>query len=85
MIEKISQLQHLEQTLGLQTYFADPYRSWHRGNDENFNGLMGQDLPEKRALRTVAQEELTMIGSRRNHRPRNRLVFKTPRKCFMLR
>ena len=63
-------------------HFADPYSSWQQGSNENFNGLLRQYVPKKRALSTVSQEELTMIENRLNHRPRKRLGFKTPYEVF---
>ena len=74
--------QAFDQTLGMQTYFADPYCSWQRGSNENFNGLLRQYIPKKRRLETVTDEELTMIQDRLNHRPRKRLGFKTPHEVF---
>ena len=74
--------QAIDRALGIQTYFADPYCSWQRGSNENFNGLLRQYIPKKRRLETVTDEELTMIQNRINHRPRKRLGFKTPYEVF---
>ena len=74
--------QKVDQVLGIQTYFADPYCSWQRGSNENFNGLLRQYIPKKRRMETVTDEELTMIENRLNHRPRKRLGFKTPYEVF---
>ena len=74
--------QAIDRALGIQTYFADPYCSWQRGCNENFNGLLRQYIPKKRRLETVTEEELTMIQNRLNHRPRKRLGFKTPYEVF---
>lgn len=71
-----------DQALGIQTYFADPYCSWQRGSNENFNGLLRQYIPKKRRMETVTDEELNMIQNRINHRPRKRLGFKTPYEVF---
>lgn len=59
--KEFSQHQQIDQALGLQTYFADPYSSWQRGSNENFNGLLRQYVPKKKAYNTVTQKELTMI------------------------
>lgn len=74
--------QAIDQALGIQTYFTDPYCSWQRGSSENFNGLLRQYIPKKRRMETVTDEELTMIENRLNHRPRKRRGFKTPHKVF---
>jgi hypothetical protein len=72
----------IDQALSIQTYVADPYCSWQRGSNENFNGLLRQYIPKKRRMETVTDEELTMIENRLNHRPRKRLGFKTPHEVF---
>jgi IS30 family transposase len=74
--------QAIDQNLGILTYFADPYCSWQRGSNENFNGLLRQYIPKKRCMVTVTDEELTMLENRLNHRPRKRLGFKTPYEVF---
>jgi len=68
----------IDQALGIQTYFADPYCSWQRGCNENFNGLLRQYIFKRRRMETVTDEELTMIENILNNRPRKRLGFKTP-------
>lgn len=72
----------IDQALGSTTYFADPFSSWQRGSNENLNGLLRQYIPKKRPLSTVTNEELKMIESRLNNRPRKRLGFKTPNQVF---
>jgi IS30 family transposase len=74
--------QAIDQALGIQTYFADPYCSWQRGSNENFNGLLRQYIPKKRRMETVTDGVLTMIENRLNHLPRKRLGFKTPCEVF---
>ncbi len=66
--------QAIDQALGIQTYFADPYCNWQRSSNENFNGLLRQYIPKKRRMETVTDEELNMIENRLNHRPRKRLA-----------
>jgi IS30 family transposase len=56
--------QAVDQTLGIQTYFADPYCSWQRGSNVSFNGLLRQYIPKKRRIETVTDEALTVIENR---------------------
>jgi IS30 family transposase len=73
----------IDKALQSTTYFADPFASWQRGSNENFNGLLRQYIPKKRPLSTVTDKELRMIQDRLNNRPRKRLGFKTPNEVFM--
>lgn len=77
--------EHARIDKGLQsvTYFADPFASWQRGSNENFNSLLRQYIPKKRPLSTVTDKELNMIQEELNSRPRKRLGFKTPNEVFM--
>ncbi|MFN7857818.1 MAG: transposase, partial [Acidovorax sp.] len=61
---------------------VDPYCSWQRGSNENFNGQLRQYVPKKRRIETLTDEELTMIQIRLNHRPKKRLGFETPHAVF---
>ena len=74
--------QRVDLELGSTIYFADPFASWQRGTNENFNGLLRQYIPKDRLLSTVTQEELKMIENKLNHRSRKRLGFKTPHEVF---
>ena len=74
--------QRVDLELGSTIYFADPFASWQRGTNENFNELLRQYIAKERALSTVTQEELKMIGNKLNHRPRKRLGFRTPHEVF---
>ncbi len=39
--------QAIDQALGIQTYFADPYCSWQRGSNDKFNGLLRQYISKR--------------------------------------
>jgi IS30 family transposase len=51
----------LSQALGLDIYFAHPYRSWERGLNEHTNGLIRQYLPKKIPFDTLTQKQLDKI------------------------
>jgi IS30 family transposase len=80
--KEFAEHQRMDKELQSTTYFADPFASWQRGSNENFNGLLRQYIPKKRPLSTVTQEEIKMIQQQLNNRPRKRLGFKTPNEVF---
>lgn len=57
-------------SLGIETYFADPYSSWQRGTNEHHNGLLRRYLPKKTNFENLTQEELDDIVWEINNKPR---------------
>lgn len=64
------------------SYFAKPYHSWERGQNENANGLLRQYFPKSMVLVDIAYEEVKMAVHKLNSRPRKCLGFKTPYEVF---
>ena len=65
-----------------ETYFAEPYHSWERGQNENANGLLRQYFSKKRELTDVTMRQVVSAADRLNSRPRKCLEFKTPYEVF---
>ncbi|OLQ71338.1 IS30 family transposase [Photobacterium proteolyticum] len=77
------QYKEIERATGTRFYFANPHHSWERGTNENTNGLIRQYLPKGTSMTTLTQAKCDAIAKRLNTRPRKRLGFKTPEKCFI--
>ncbi|OEJ64778.1 hypothetical protein BEN30_16025 [Magnetovibrio blakemorei] len=73
----------LGEALKMATWFCDAYSSWQKGAVENMNGRLRRDLPRKRDLRNVSDEELQDILLTHNLTPRKCLGFKTPTQAIM--
>lgn len=72
----------IARALSTDIYFADPYKPWQRGSNENANGLIRQYLPKTRRLDDLTQTEADRIEKRLNHRPRKCLGYLTPYEVF---
>ena len=72
----------IAQKLDCKTYFAKPYHSWERGQNENANGLLRQYFPKGMELIDIAVEEVLKAVDKLNSRPRKCLGFKTPYEAF---
>lgn len=64
------------------TFFAKPYCSWQRGQNENANGLLRQYFPKSMELLDVTTKQVFDAVHRLNSRPRKCLGFKTPYETF---
>ena len=60
---------------GTRVYFAHPYSSWERGQNERHNGMLRRFLPKGAALGSFTADEL-------NRLPRRRLDYRTPDELF---
>ena len=72
----------LADTIGVPTYFADPYSAWQRGTNEHFNGRIRKYLPKRTSFADLDQAELNEIITEINNRPRKILGWATPAEVF---
>lgn len=64
--------------VGAKIYFADPYSSWQRGTNENWNGLVRQYYPKKSCFSRIKSKDLSANQAALNNRARKRLAWFTP-------
>lgn len=69
--------------LQMKTFFCAAYHSWEKGTVENTIGLIREYLPKGTDLTAVSQQELMVIGTAINDRPRKRLGYKTPNEVLL--
>ena len=68
--------------LQCKSYFATPYHSWERGQNENANGLLRQYFPKSMELDKVTDKEVIQAVDKLNSRPRKCLNYRTPYEVF---
>ncbi len=71
-----------ERNTEITIYFAHRYRSWERGCNENFNGLLRQFFPKKSSFAKIEQSDIEKAVKLINNRPRKRHNYKTPTEMF---
>lgn len=72
----------IEKELKVLIYFAEPYKPWQRGTNENTNGILRFFFPKGCNFLNVTQQELDYIVNLINNRPRKCLGWKTPAEVF---
>lgn len=65
------------ESIGVPTYFCDPYSSWQKGAVENVNKMIRRYIPKGTDLRRVSQANLDFIADRINKKPRQVLGFRS--------
>ena len=68
--KEFSQHALIDEILGSQGYFANPYHSWERGLNENTNGLLRQYFPKQTDTGKITDEQLQEAQDKLNNRPR---------------
>ena len=64
-------------SLGIPTFFCDPYSSWQKGGVENANKMIRRYVPMGIDLSTIPQEYLDQIVFIINRKPRRSLGYLT--------
>lgn len=72
----------VSKVLDCDSYFAKPYHSWERGQNENANGLLRQYFPKSMELIDISVSEVFAAVDKLNSRPRKCLGFRTPYEVF---
>ena len=73
-----SRHEDITKAIGTRCYFARPYASWQRGSNEQVNGLVRRYFPKGTDFGKVTDEQVAMVESLINNRPRKCLGYKTP-------
>ena len=65
-------VEHLRvnEVLGTQSYFCNPYRSWEKGTNENTIGLIRRVYPKKTNFDHISCTDIKALERRLNNRPR---------------
>jgi IS30 family transposase len=72
----------LRKSLGIKTYFCDPYAPWQKGGVENAIGRLRRHLPLKTDLSKVSARQLQQLAALYNHTPRKCLGWLSPAEVF---
>ena len=83
--KEFAEHQKLAKSLDISVYFADPYKSWQRGTNENTNGLIRQYFPKGTDFTGISHHEVARVEKLLNQRPRRRLGYRTPREVLAKR
>lgn len=72
----------LEDSAGVEVYYAEPGCPYQRGTNENTNGLVRQYFPKGTDFQTVTHAETRDAENSLNHRPRAILGYRTPHEVY---
>ena len=67
---------------GTEVYFAHPYTSWERPQNERHNGLFRAFVPKGTSLQSYSAEYILSAADELNSRPRKKLGYATPEELF---
>jgi IS30 family transposase len=72
----------VNEKLGTDSYFCNPYHSWEKGTIENLIGLIRRHLPKRTNFAKISDDRIADIEHALNSRPKKCLGFRTPFEMF---
>jgi transposase, IS30 family len=66
----------------IAVYFADPFSSWQRGSNENFNRMVRKFIPKGADIGKYTHKQIKQIEQWINNYPRRILDYSTAREAF---
>jgi IS30 family transposase len=72
----------VNEVLGTNSFFCQPYHSWEKGSVENVIGLIRRTYPKKTDWNLISQSDLDTIQFTLNHRPKKCLNFLSPGEAY---
>lgn len=67
---------------GTKVYYAHPYSSWERPQNERHNGLLRAYVPKGASIERYSDEYILQAADELNGRPRRKLGYCTPEELF---
>ena len=67
---------------GTKVYFAHPYTSWERAQNERENGMLRRYVPKGVSIENFSDEEILWAADALNSLPRRNLGYCTPEELF---
>lgn len=67
---------------GTKVYFAHPYTSWERAQNERQNGMLRRYVPKGVSIENFSDEEILWAADALNGLPRSNLGYCTPEELF---
>jgi IS30 family transposase len=67
---------------GTKVYYAHPYTSWERPQNERHNGMLRSYVPKGISIERFSDEEILAVADKMNSLPRKKLRYSTPEELF---
>ena len=78
---EFSRLSELE-AYGVSIYFAHPYSSWERAQNERHNRILRRYIPKGVSIDLYSAEQILHFADEMNALPRKQLGYRTPEELF---
>ena len=79
--DEFAELSKLEK-YGVKIYFAHPYSSWERAQNERHNRILRRYIPKGVSIENYSAEQVLMFADEMNALPRKALGYNTPEELF---